>query len=329
MKIAFVGDIMLGRLMNDELKDARPTFPWGDTLPVLGRADLRVGNLECVLADDGEPWPGKAYHYRSDSKNIESLKAAGFGAVSLANNHALDYGAPALEAMVSAFEQEHILHAGAGADSEASRRLAVWQHNKLKVGVIAMTDNEPEWEAGTRTPGVYYVPTDIHDSRAKELLKLIRASKRQVHLLIVSAHWGSNWGLDVPVEHRTFAHALVQAGADMVYGHSAHTVRGLEVYRNKPIIYSAGDFVDDYAVDQFERNDESFIFMLETQGAIPTVLHLYPTIIIDYRAHLAQGNARPIAGRMQQLSNELGTRSTWLEDERCLAVPLQQDTAEW
>ncbi|MDW8005121.1 MAG: CapA family protein, partial [Thermomicrobium sp.] len=88
-RIAFVGDVMLGRLVNRVLQTVPPAFVWGDVLPVLLRSDARIANLECVLSDRGEPWPGKRFVFRSDRKNVAVLEAARITAVSLANNHVL------------------------------------------------------------------------------------------------------------------------------------------------------------------------------------------------------------------------------------------------
>lgn len=327
MLIALVGDVMLGRLVNDALADAEftgvgPAYPWGSTLPLLGSADIRVGNLEFVLSDDGTAWPAKVFRFRSDTRNVESLRAAGFTVVSLANNHVLDYGAEALREMLGTLDAHRILHSGAGVDLEDARRPAVCHADTLSVGFLAVTDNEPGWEAEAAAPGVHYVPIDVDDARARALLDLVRHTRSRVDLLIVSAHWGGNWGFDVPVDHRTFAHALIDAGAGVVYGHSPHIVRGVEVYRDRPIIYSAGDFIDDYAVDEFARNDQSFVFLLETDAGIPRELRLYPTVIIDFQARLARGTARAIAQRMQTLCGELGTHPVWSDAQTCLVIPL-------
>ena len=328
MRIAFVGDVMLGRLVNEELKQNGPAFPWGNTLPILRSADIRIGNLECVLADDGTPWPAKMFRFRSDTKNIASLKAADFTLVSLANNHVLDFGAVALREMLATLQHHRILYAGAGVDRESARRPAICRTDAGVVGFVAITDNEPGWEAEPDAPGVHYVPIDLDDKRAWELFELIRQTRSQVDLLIVSAHWGGNWGFDVPAEHRAFAQALIDAGADAVYGHSPHIVRGVEVYRGRPILYSAGDFIDDYAIDQFARNDQSFIFRLETGDHVPDELRLYPTVIIDFQTRRARGSARTIAQRMQLLCDELGTRAAWLPYEGCLSIPLIPEPSE-
>src|SRR3972149_10677752 len=99
MKIVLIGDIMLGRLVNNLLKDKEPAYPWGDTLPVFGSADLRIGNLECALTDATKPWrkTPKAFHFRSDSKNVSSLLSAKIDIVSIANNHILDFNVQGLK----------------------------------------------------------------------------------------------------------------------------------------------------------------------------------------------------------------------------------------
>ena len=336
MEICFVGDIMLGRLVNDRLRRTGPVHPWGDVLPVLAGADVRIGNLECVLSDGGVPWPGKTFHFRSDTRNVACLEAAGFDAVSLANNHVLDYDADALLDTLRALDARRILHAGAGRDRNAARRPALWDVRGTRLGLVALTDNEPGWEATGRAPGVHHVPIDPDDVRARDLLETVRDLRDRTGLLIVSAHWGGNWGTAVPRAHRAFARALIDAGADVVYGHSPHITRGIEVHRGRPILYGTGDFVDDYAVDPVERNDESFIFLLRT-GADgrgrgqnprrqPHELQLVPTVIEDCSARLAgPRDAARMARRMQRLCAELGTPSTWREDLGWLVVPLDSE----
>jgi poly-gamma-glutamate synthesis protein (capsule biosynthesis protein) len=322
MQIAFLGDVMLGRLVNEYLKTAGPAYPWGDTLPVLRRADLRIANLECVIADGGAPEPGKVFTFRTDLDNVRSLVEARIELVSLANNHVLDYGPDALREMLGALDRHGILHAGAGTDRPAARRPAIRRVGATAVGCVAFTDNQPDWEAAPGSPGVHYVPAAEHGERVEELLELLRRTKSRVQLLIVSAHWGGNWGSGAPAEHRAMARRLIDAGADVVFGHSPHIFRGVEVYRNRPVIYGAGDFVDDYAVDPEERNDYSFVFLLETDGGAPRRLRLFPTVIADFQARMAGPSSREIAARMSRLCTDLGTVSNWDADGRCLEIPL-------
>jgi poly-gamma-glutamate synthesis protein (capsule biosynthesis protein) len=322
MRLLFVGDIMLGRLVNEMLQSRPAEYPWGDTLSVFREADLRIANLECVLSDHGTPWSAtpKVYHFRSDSKNAEVLRAAGLTAVSLANNHTLDFGYHALFEMLKILEQYGIAYAGAGENNEKASRATVIDREETKVGIMAFTDNEPEWEATAESPGVFYVPVDLQDRRAQRLFQSVGRTREKTDLLIVSAHWGPNWGYRPQPTHIPFAHALIDAGADIVYGHSCHVFQGIEIYKGRPILYSTGNFVDDYAVDEIERNDESFIFVVEIEDRRLKKLRLYPTVIENFQARLAGGERRrTVAEKMKKLSEEFGTILALDKTKRCLS----------
>lgn len=314
MRLVFVGDVMLGRLVNDALRSVPAAFPWGDTLPVLQRADLRLCNLECALSDRGTPWVAtpKVFHFRSDAKNTAVLRAARIGAVSLANNHVLDYGDEALTDTVTLLDEAAIQHAGAGRTFDEAAQAATILTPEGRIGLLAFTDNEPAWEATPSQPGVHYVPVNLQDTRAIHLLERVRQTRAAVDYLIVSAHWGPNWGYVPPPEHIPFGRALIDAGADVVFGHSGHVCRGIEMYHRRPILYGVGNFIDDYMVDPMERNDESCIFVLETHQHLPHRLELYPTVIEDCQARLASADhAEDIARKLQQLCASLGTAATW------------------
>lgn len=309
MRIALVGDVMLGRLINKMLKHSDPAYPWGNTLSILQTADLRICNLECVLSDIGNPWsvPSKIFHFRSDEKNIKTLQVAKMDIVSLANNHVLDYEHEALLRMLNILDEQKILHAGAGKDLSEASKPAFCQIKQQKIALIAFTDNEPDWEAQENKPGILYMPTNINDKRMQNFLRQIENLRKEVDFLIVSAHWGSNWGYHPPKEHKSIGHAIIDAGADLIFGHSGHVFRGIEIYKNRPIIYSAGDFIDDYAVDEIEKNDESFIFVLEQDSSLK--LYLYPTCINQFQANLASSHReRVILSKMESLCKDLGSK---------------------
>ncbi|MCL5411199.1 MAG: CapA family protein [Patescibacteria group bacterium] len=325
MNLLFVGDIMLGRLVNDALKQQPPEYPWGDTLNILNEAFFRICNLECVISDRGKPWTvtPKVFHFRTDTKNIEVLKTAGINMVSFANNHILDFGNTAMLDTLKTLKEAGIWAAGSGKNLfQASRPITSHLEGK-RISLIAFTDNEPAWEATKEKPGIFYVPINLKDARADFLLEVIQETKKTVDFLIVSAHWGPNWGYTPPPEHIPFAHALIEAGSDVVFGHSGHVFRGIEIYRNKPIIYGAGNFIDDYAVDEIERNDQSFIFTLETNFGEIFQLKLYPTIIADFQARLAKDReAHEIALKMQELCAEFKTAAEWNDRKRYLEITL-------
>lgn len=323
MKLLFVGDVMLGRLVNDILKEKPNEYPWGDTLSIFRETHFRVCNLECVISDKGSPWKEtpKVFHFRSDTKNVSSLKLAKIDAVSLANNHTLDFGYEAMFEMLKILDGAGIGHSGVGRDFEESSKPSVSTVNGFKIGLISFTDNELQWSSQENKAGIFYVPIDLNDERAQKLFKIVKKTKKEVDFLIVAPHWGSNWGYHPQKEHIPFAHHLIKSGADLIFGHSAHIFQGIEIYQNRPILYSTGDFVDDYAVDPVERNDESFIFVVELQGKQIQALKLYPTVIRNFQARLAQKlEAIEIASKMEKLSSEFKTKAQWQEKGNYLEI---------
>jgi poly-gamma-glutamate synthesis protein (capsule biosynthesis protein) len=324
MKFLFVGDVMLGRLVNEALQQVPSDYPWGDTLPLFHTADVRICNLECVLSDNGAPWTQtpKVFHFRSDSKNVATLKAAGIDFVSLANNHTLDYGYDAMFEMLDVLDREAIHYAGAGRNLAAASRPTIFMQGSMRIGCIAFTDNEPSWEASSDKAGVFHVPVDLADLRARDLLERVAQARAQVDWLIVCAHWGSNWGYEPEPPHIPFAHALIDNGADIIFGHSCHVFQGIELYHSRPILYSCGDYVDDYRVDEIERNDQSFIFILEADQRLRR-LCLYPTVIRRFQARLAEGDvAQSIALKMQSLCSAFNTDAIWESGLGYLNIPI-------
>jgi poly-gamma-glutamate synthesis protein (capsule biosynthesis protein) len=172
--------------------------------------------------------------------------------------------------------------------------------------VVAFTDNEPGWKAGPHTPGIHYLPV------APESLSVLREQISQARAqgadwVVVSAHWGPNMRLYPPPHFRAFAHALIEAGADVFHGHSAHVFQGLEVYRGRPILYDCGEFVDDYAVDPVLRNDWGLLYRVGLDKHLREV-ELIPLFIENCQVNLATGPTwEAIAKRVQRLSAELDT----------------------
>ncbi len=316
MKIALTGDVMLGRVVDEHVirnTALPPEAVWGDVLSLLLTADRLLCNLECVISSKGEAWhpESKAFHFRAHPRAINVLKAAGVDGVTLANNHSLDYGSAALAECLGLLDRADIRHAGAGINLEAALAPALLSGATGNVAVMALTDNEPEWEARSGAPGVNHVGyntgglVEPYRSRMKHA---IGEARQRASFVIISAHVGPNWGSPSPAL-QGLAHDLLDLGADLYWGHSNHTPQGIEIYHGKVILYSTGDFIDDYAVDPIERNDLSFLFVLDLEHKGVRRVRLYPVAIERCRVRLAGGTeVRFLEQRMQAKCALFGTK---------------------
>ncbi|MDP1710924.1 MAG: CapA family protein [Candidatus Nanopelagicaceae bacterium] len=326
IRIALIGDVMLGRLVDDYIEsDDGPCYVWGDARGIIRECELAICNLECVIADSGSPWheTSKAFHFRSHAKNIGVLTCAGIDAVTLANNHSLDFGETALSELLSGLNKAHIRHAGAGMSSEEATRPVMLKAGNINVGLLSFADSMPEWAANDGRAGIFYVPPDPSSPHWQELLKKVQQAKVRSDFLIVSPHWGPNWGYEVQPIYSTWAHGLIDAGADMIFGHSGHVPRGIEIYKHRPIIYSAGDFIDDYAISDEEPNDEGFVYVLELDDTDPVALRLHPTVIKNFQAQLAGSRAPRIAHGLLRLSEKFGTTGNFDPNSQVVTIAIQ------
>ncbi len=310
--LAFLGDIMLGRMVDREIATTPPASFWGSALPVLRAADAVFGNLECAISARGRPHGRirKVFTFRAQPAAVEVLKAAAVRCVSLANNHVLDYGDDAFVDTLAHLDAAGIAHAGAGVTPEAARAPAMVEAAGLRIGFIGVTDNEPDFAATPDRPGTFYLPIDTAPETLAALRGPIERSRSNgAELVVLSAHWGPNM-VDVPPAHfRRFARAAVDLGVDIFHGHSAHVFQGVERHGNGLILYDTGDFLDDYAVDERLRNDWSFVFLVDVDAGRPARLRMLPVRLNFARVDLAAGEeARAIQSRMLERCKPLHAR---------------------
>ena len=313
--LALTGDVMLGRGVAEAL-DGRmhPEEPWGDVMPLMDAADLRIINLECAITDNERPWTRtpKVFHFRAQPSAIETLRTARIDACSLANNHTLDFEEQGLLDTLEHLDAAGIRHAGAGRNREEAAEPAivnVLAEHTRRVALLAFTDNEPPFAAGTDRPGTNYLPVSLKPDVLRRVERAVSDVREMgVDTIIFSNHWGPNMVQRPKEIFRRFARAVIDRGVDIYYGHSAHVFQGVEIYRGKPILYDTGDFIDDYAVDPKFRNDWSFLFQASIEDGRFERLDLTPVKLSYARVDLATGGEREtILDRMERLSAEMGT----------------------
>ncbi len=303
---------MLGRTVGEAIAARGFGSPWGDVMPLLRESDFFLVNLECALTRSVEQWRDgrfKAFYFRADPEAVETLRLARVDFACLSNNHAADFGMDGLLETVRVLEAAGIAHAGAGRDEKAAREPAFLEAGGFRIGVTAFADHPEEWAAGPRAPGINYVPVSAVAKVFSRVEAAIAAARERADFVVFTIHWGPNM-VDRPgAEFRDFARAVLSAGADLFWGHSAHVVQGIEFWGGKAILYDTGDFVDDYAVDRELRNDLSALFRVTVEPPRILGVEAIPVAIDDMRVNLARGSEWEwFRRKLAALCSERGTR---------------------
>jgi poly-gamma-glutamate synthesis protein (capsule biosynthesis protein) len=309
--LALAGDVMLGRGVNRRINEFGPMYPWGSMLPTIRRADCFLINLECALTSHTRRWRGdggKSFYFRAHPRVIKTLQLARVDFAALANNHAIDFGMTGMLDTVRHLDDGGIAHAGAGPDLAAAQAPAVLTAGPWRIGVVAFADFPAAWAATPTAPGINYTPVSLASDDFAAIELSLATVRQQVDLVIFSIHWGPNMR-DRPTEaFRDFARWVIEMGADVFWGHSAHVVQGVEIWHGKPILYDTGDFVDDYAVDAKLRNDLSGLFLLRIRTLVLERIDIIPVQIARGQVNLARGAERAwFDARFTTLCAELGT----------------------
>jgi poly-gamma-glutamate capsule biosynthesis protein CapA/YwtB (metallophosphatase superfamily) len=303
--VALAGDTMLGRGVARTLATTPPAaLVAPEIVAALGQADLVVLNLECCISERGRRWeaPGKPFYFRAPPRAVELLVLLGTDCVTLANNHALDYGFDALADTLGHLAAAGIATVGAGADLEQARRPAVLAAGGLRVAVLGATDHPADFAAGPDRSGVAFA--DLGRQVPGWLAGLVREASAQADVTLVTPHWGPNMTA-APVRHvRRAADALADAGATLIAGHSAHVPHGV----GGRVLYDLGDFLDDYRVDPRLRNDLGLLFLVTLDAAGPLRLEALPLKLEFCHTRLASGeDAAWMRHRFRSACAALGT----------------------
>ena len=308
LTLALAGDTMLGRGVAARLEEVPAPQLFGhDLREVLRSTDGLVLNLECCISRRGEPWPGRVFHFRAPPDAVDALSSLEVRCVTLANNHALDYGAEALQDTVRLVRAAGIAVAGAGEDEATAREPAVFRVGAVPVTVVSVTDHPEEYAAAPDRPGVAFA--DLKAAVPDWLTKLIVAASDGTEddaagPVVVSPHWGPNMTTE-PLPHvRRAADAFIRAGASLVAGHSAHLFHGAV----GPLLYDLGDFLDDYAVDSRLRNDLGVLWLVTFEGRRLAAVEAVPLRLTFAHTGLAHGEDEQwIRHRLRKACAALGS----------------------
>jgi poly-gamma-glutamate capsule biosynthesis protein CapA/YwtB (metallophosphatase superfamily) len=284
-------------------------YIWGDALEILRdkAPDVSIVNLETSITLHNTPWPDKGINYRMHPANVACLRAAELDCCVLANNHVLDWEVAGLLETLDVLHQAGIVTAGAGTDSSAAKtpaaielgsgtRLLVFAYGLASSGVPA------SWAASADHPGVNFLLSPSLDA-AESIIEDVSRYRKNGDLVIVSLHWGPNWGYEVAPAHVQFARNLAESGLiNVIHGHSSHHPIGIEVHRGTLILYGSGDLLNDY---EGIRGHEAF----------------RPNLVLMYWVRLEVGTGRltglsmtPMVLRHLKLNRAQPTDAKWLAD---------------
>ena len=296
-----------------------PSYVWGAALAEFDRLkpDARIINLETAVTRSDDHVE-KGINYRMSPQNAVCLVSARIDCCALANNHVLDWGRRGLLETLATLQHSNIRVTGAGRDEREACVPAVLEiPGKARILVFSFgsaTSGVPRDWAATRDRAGINLLSELSDAEALRVADQITAIKRPRDLVVVSIHWGSNWGYQIPSEQQAFARTLVdKAGVAIVHGHSSHHPRAIEIYRNRLILYGCGDFLNDYeGIRGYERYRDDLALMyfadLEPDQGILQALTIVPLHI--KRFQLSRPSSEDIAFVQQTLDRESGQFGT-------------------
>lgn len=244
--LAAAGDVMLGRSIADGVSQHGAGWPLEAVAPTLRGADIAFVNLEGPLTERGEA-AEKDFVFRGPPEAALGLASGGVGIVSLANNHALDYGYQGLQDTWAALNGAGVLHAGSGENVAQAYGPVVIERRGVRIAFLAYVDTPPDsgsgfdpssWRAAADRPGLAWLSPE-------EVAAGVAAAKRQADVVVVSMHTGDEYQESVSPLQVSAAHSAIEAGAALVIGHHPHVLQGIERYKWGLIAYSMGNFVFD------------------------------------------------------------------------------------
>jgi poly-gamma-glutamate capsule biosynthesis protein CapA/YwtB (metallophosphatase superfamily) len=304
IRVAAVGDIMLGGTAAPELRKFGYDYPFERTQDILKQAQIVFGNLEGPLTDAGQPATSKQYVFRSPPDKVApALARAGFNVVSLANNHTLDYGPEGLADTRAALDRAGIGYVGAGRDLAEARQPLYMVADGVTVAFLAYSLTFPEefW-AGSDRPGTAF-------GHERHVRADVAAAREKADIVVVSFHWGQEGKTELRDYQIQLARAAIDSGASAVLGHHPHILQGVERYRGGVILYSLGNF----AFGSFSHTaTRSAIALLTFRDKRWRELKMVPlnvknAEVVFQPRPLAGSEAGQVVEQLQQMSLQRGT----------------------
>ncbi len=295
------------------------TYVWGAALDELSSAkpDLRIINLETSITRS-EDYDPKGINYRMSPENSDTLSAAQIDCCVLANNHVLDWGEAGLLDTFSSLQRLQIKSVGAGrnpAEAASPAILPLQAGGRVVIYSFASTTSgtPKKWAATYERAGINLL-RDLSATSAKSVSSRISDDCRADDIVLVSVHWGQNWGYEIDTDQRKFAHTLLDSGrVSVIHGHSSHHAKAIELYGKSVILYGCGDFLNDYeGITGYERyrGDLSVMYFVTIERGTKSVLSVEMVPLQVKRFQLVRPPDADVAWIQQRLDRESGKFGT-------------------
>lgn len=252
VRLMAVGDTNLAWEVGRRIVRRGPEAPFTRVTEYFAQADLVLANLECSLSTNGAPWPRKAVHFGAPALGAQALALAGVDAVTLANNHAMDYGRNAFVDTLELLDAAGVGHAGGGVDRAAAHAPLIVERNGLRVAILSyVTGFTGPYSFSTRAwearPGT---PIGVAIARPTEIAVDVTAARELADVVVVAIHGDGEFRSRPNARQRRASAAAIAAGAALVIGHGSHVLQGYRATDHTLITYSLGNFVFDRYVGE-------------------------------------------------------------------------------
>ena len=314
--IQAVGDLNLSGQATRTMAAKGYAHAFDGTRALLAQGDVNVANLETPITLRGQR-QSKRFTFRMRPASAKAMALAGITLVSQANNHAVDFGLQGLADTERALDAAGVAHAGAGMTLARARAPAIVTAKGVKVGLLSYSLTFPKSFYATPAHG------GTAHGEAAWIQADVAALRPKVDVLLVAFHWSSEL-LQTPKDYqRTFGHLAIDAGADAVLGTHPHVLQGIEIYRNKPILYSLGNYAFG---SRSHKAADSALVRLAFRGRDLIQLTVVPLDVdnthLDFDPQPAAGaRAARIGAHLAALSDALGTKLVAEGDRWTAALP--------
>ncbi|MBQ6391089.1 MAG: CapA family protein [Eggerthellaceae bacterium] len=314
------GDLIFWREVGDYIDQNGGASAMANISDFLAQADVTIANVESPLSkDESEPITDKDVYIIGKPSAIESIENSGIDLASLANNHIMDYGKPALEDTLKALDGAGVLYAGAGLTENEAAKMAEMEVDGVSIAFFSWTDIVPDYFlAFGDEPGVVSARMNMADA-----CKRVSEAKATHDIVIVAMHWGVEYE-DYITDYLQSepAHQLVDAGADVILGNHPHVIEGIEFYKGALIAYAHGNCV---FWQKYDHTHESYLLSFDmtdegVKNVVATPLYLDDKYGIP---HFATGSqAQETLSRLEQISEGMNTAFD-IRDGKAYITPIE------